>query len=123
MTFEALVEFDDIFEMLETVRQYSLRPKETLISLNSVDGSVMGYCTAHLEHASIEWTISTKVAKNSARARGTKEGVRIAELLANAVGRKQLLQELRAGELEYGIAHQPEPPAPPKPRQATIPGL
>jgi len=123
MTSEVMVEFDDIFEMLETVRQYSLRPKETLISLNSVNGSVMGYCTAHLEHTSIEWTISTKVAKSSARARGTKEGVRIAELLANAVGRKQLLQELRAGELEYGIARTPEPPAPPKPRQVTIPGL
>lgn len=124
MTFdEVTVDYSDIFELLEAVRQYELRPKESIILLNSVKGSVLGYVTAHPEYPSIEWAIPTKSALNSARARGTREGVRIRELLGNSLGRKQILKELRDGSLEYGIMRMPEPVGPPKPKQMTIPGL
>ena len=123
---EEPVEYTNIFELLEAVRQYELRPKEAIIPLNSVNGSVLGYATAHPEFRSVEWAITRRAAKNTAAARGTRESLRIRDLLANSVGRKQLLQELREGTLEYGIAHHPEPPAAtskPAPRQRTIPGL
>lgn len=120
---EDAVEFDNIFELLESVRQYELRPKEAIIPLNSQNGSVLGYATAHPEFRSVEWSMPTRLAKITARDRGTREASRIQEMLSTYVGRKQILQELREGSLEYGIYRPPAPPAEPKPTQCTIPGF
>jgi hypothetical protein len=123
------MEYQDLFELLEAVRQYESRPKESLILLNSVDGSRVGYVTAHTEHPSLEWSISRRSAKTSALARGTREALRIRELLGTSLGRKQILHELREGSLEYGISRGPwEPvdvaPGPAAgPHQCLIPGL
>lgn len=121
--------FSDIYELLETVRQYKLRPRERLVVTTSVTGSVMGYATADNGEPSIEWDIELRAAKETALARGTKEGERIRELLSSYMGRKQLLEELREGTLEYGLARAPEPEAQSEPepeqgpRQCFIPGL
>lgn len=140
-----MTEFADIYDLLETVRAYELRPKEHLIPLNSVLGTEVGFMTADSDFPSISWAMSARQAKLTALARGTKEGRRIRELLSSHAGRRQLLEELRAGTLEYGVApyspfarqgFQPvssedveclrETPAPLKtsaPKQCTIPGL
>lgn len=119
------MEFDDIFELLEAVRLYRLVGKETLINFNSTTGSVLGYTTADSEARANTWTIATRRAKESARNRGTKEGERIRELLSSYVGRRQLLEELRSGTLEYGIARPPKVVETEQltPKQCTIPGL
>jgi len=103
-----VTDYEDVFELLEDVRGYNLRPKESIIPLNSVDGTVIGFVTAHTEYSSIEWRIPMRLAKATALARGSKEGVRIRDLLCNNVGRKQLLQELRDGDLNYGVAQRKE---------------
>lgn len=115
------MEYDNIFELLEAVRTYVLRPKEHLIPCTSVTGSALGYTTASETFPAIEWTIAARAAKRSAQERGTREGQRIQELFVSHMGRRQLLQELRAGELEYGIARTPEPPQEPGPRQLLLP--
>lgn len=129
------MEFHDIYELLETVREYKLRPKERLAVALSVTGTTIGFTTADSDFPSLSWTMGTRQAKLSALARGTKEGNRIRELLSSHVGRKQLLEELRAGTLEYGMARPPPPPQPEPepeeleepeptgPRQCLIPGL
>jgi hypothetical protein len=98
------MDFDDIYELLETVRQYKLRPREHLVLVNSMTGSVAGFATADNDEPSIEWSMDLRLAKETALARGTKEGERIRELLGSYMGRKQLLDELRRGTLEYGLA-------------------
>ncbi len=132
------MEFDDIFELLESVRLYKLRGKECLIPTMSVTGAVIGYSTADGDFPAVTWSITVRAAKATALARGTREAQRIRELLASYMGRKQLLGELRAGTLEYGVARHaepleapikapepaPEPPqalAPEGPRQALLP--
>lgn len=123
------MEFDDLFELLESVRLYRLRTNETLVCTNSVTGTVIGYATADSSFPSVTWTIPLARAKESSLARGTKEARRIRELVGSYMGRKQLLEELRRGELEYGIARAPAPlPEPEKPVEAgpvqcLIPGL
>jgi hypothetical protein len=103
------MEFDDIYELLESVRLYRLRTNETLVCTNSVTGVVIGYATADSGFPSVEWTIPLARAKDSALARGTKEARRIRELIGSYMGRRQLLEELRQGTLEYGIARVPAP--------------
>lgn len=112
--------FLDIFELLESVRQHELRPRECLIPLNSVDGTTIGYATADSNGPSLIWTIGTRTAKASALARGTKEARRIRELLCSHMGRRQILDELRSGTLEYGVA---KVAAAIGPKQLMIPGL
>jgi hypothetical protein len=102
------MEFDDIFELLESLRLYRLRAKECLIPTMSVTNTAMGFATADGDYPSVTWTIPTKVAKATALARGTRESARIHELLGSYMGRKQLLEELRAGTLEYGVARHAE---------------
>jgi len=106
------MEFDDIYELLEAVRTYKLRPKERLIPVNSVTGTVIGYATADSEFESIEWTIPLARAKDTALARGTKEARYIRELLGSYMGRKQLLDELSKGTLEYGFVRRDGSEAP-----------
>lgn len=124
-----MAHFEDLFEMFEDVRQYQLRPKERLIPIMSVTGVTVGYSTADSDHPAIQWTINLRKAKAVAQARGTKESRRIRELFASHMGRKQLLDELRAGDLDYGYAAPPqEEPEPqevqePQPTQLKIPGL
>lgn len=118
------MEFDNLFELLEAVRTYVLRPKEHLIPSTSVTGSILGYTTADSAFPANEWTISAQAAKRSAQGRGTREAQRIGELFVSHMGRRQLLQELRAGELEYGIGRSPDPILPPQepgPRQLLLP--
>lgn len=132
--------FEDIYEMLESLRGYRLRAKECLIQVGSCDGLTFGYYTADSEFRSVSWTISLRSAKETALARGTKEAHHIRELLSSFMGRYQLLQELREGTLEYGIAKPSRlVPALPKehlasptgecyqarilPKQCSIPGL
>ncbi len=123
------MDFDNIFELLESVRLYQLRTRESLIPTTSVTGTTWGYATADSAFPSITWTISARTARESARARGTKEARRIQELLVSHMGRRQLLEELREGRLEYGIARRAEPlaalpeppPAPSGPRQLHLP--
>jgi hypothetical protein len=106
------MEFDNLFELLESVRMYPLRTKEQLIPFTSVTGTVLGYTTADSAFQSVTWTISAHAAKRTARERGTREAQRIQELFVSHMGRRQLLVELRAGELEYGIYRAPEPEEP-----------
>jgi hypothetical protein len=123
------MDFDDIFELLESVRLYRLRAKERLVPIMSVTGSHFGYATADSDFPSVTWTILAHRAKTTAVARGTKEARHIRELLATHMGRKQLLEELRSGTLEYGVSRAsvpveapPEPaPAPQGPRQVLLP--
>lgn len=103
-----MTDYEDVFELLEAVREYELRPKESILPLNSVDGTVVGYVTAHTEHRSIEWRIPMRLAKATALARGSQEGARIRDLFCNYTGRKQLLVELLSGTLEYGIPQRKE---------------
>lgn len=103
------MDFDDIFELLEAVRLYRLRPKERIIPTMSITGLYVGYATADSDFPSVTWTILVQKAKATAVARGTKEARHIRELLASHMGRKQLLEELRAGTLEYGVARAPAP--------------
>lgn len=114
------MDFEDIYELLESVRMYRLRAKERIIPTMSVTGAFIGYATADGDFPSVTWTIPVRAAKASASARGTRESVRIRELLASYMGRRQLLEELRTGTLEYGVARTltpveapPEPSAPP----------
>ena len=118
------MDFENLFELLEAVRTYQLRPKEHLVPLTNVTGSVLGYSTADSAFPSVEWTIPAQLAKKSAQERGTREAQRIQMLFVSHMGRRQLLQELRAGELEYGITRTPEPvltPLEPGPRQLQLP--
>ncbi len=120
------MEFDNLFELLESVRMYPLRTKEYLISVTSVTGSTLGYATADSAFQSVTWTISARLAKKSAQERGTREARRIQELFVSHMGRRQLLEELRAGELEYGIARIQEAAEPTQepdngPRQLQLP--
>lgn len=119
-----MTEYSDIFELLESVRTHKLRPRESLVPVNSVTGLVIGYATADGD-SSVSWTMGLRQAKESATARGTKEVAHIIELLSSYVGRKQLLEELRSGALEYGIARPPGPveAQPAGPVQCFIPGL
>ena len=105
--------FDDIYEMLESVRAYDLRVGECLIQVGSCDGLTFSYATASKEFKSVSWTMALRLAKSTAlaRARGTKEAQHIRELLSSFMGRSQLLRELREGTLHYGIAAPPRPPA------------
>lgn len=113
------MEFDNIFELLESVRTYELRSRESLVPLTNVTGTSWGYSTADSAFPALTWTIPARVAKQTALARGTREGLRIHELLVSHMGRRQLLEELREGRLEYGIARRVEPQAPPpKPTEA-----
>ena len=98
------MDFDDIYELLESVRTYRLRTKECLVPTMSVTGATIGYATADSEFPSVTWSITARAAKTTALARGTKEAQHIRDLLASYMGRRQLLEELRAGTLEYGIA-------------------
>jgi len=119
------MEFDDIFELLEAVRSHQLGPKETILVMNSITGSTLGYVVSDRPQPPC-WVMPARLAKQTANARGTREAVRIRELLGSHMGRKQLLEELRAGTLEYGIARPPpvsEPQPDPGPQQCTIPGL
>lgn len=123
-----MAQFEDLFEMFEDVRQYQLRPKERLIPIMSVTGVTAGYSTADSDYKAIEWVINLRKAKAVAQARGTKESRRIRELFASHMGRKQLLDELRAGDLDYGMASAPieetEPEVQePQLTQLKIPGL
>lgn len=116
------MEFDDIFELLESVRLYRLRSKECLVVLPSTTGVDLGFATADGDFPSVTWTMPVRKAKATALARGTREASRIRELLASAAGRKQLLDELRAGSLEYGISRPPvhvEAPEKPSPQQGS----
>ena len=97
------MEYQDIFELLEAVRTYELRPKESIIPFLSLTGDVVGYATADGGYVSEAWTIGIREAKQSALDRGTKEARHVRELLSSHMGRKQLLQELRTGTLEYGV--------------------
>jgi hypothetical protein len=119
------MEYENLFELLEAVRTYQLRPKEQLIPTTSVTGSILGYTTASSAFPSVEWTISARAAKRSTQERGTREAQRIQDLFVSHMGRRQLLQELLVGELEYGISRTPEPvllPQDPKgPRQLELP--
>ncbi len=101
--------FENIYELLEAVRAYRLRSKESLIQVCSPTGTTFGYFTADSAFPSISWTIDLSVAKATALARGTKESLYIRELLTSFMGRRQLLQELREGTLDYGIAAPPRP--------------
>lgn len=118
------MEFEDIYELLESVRMYRLRAKESLVPSMSVTGTLIGYATADSDFPSVTWTIPLRVAKASAVARGTREAQRIRELLASYMGRRQLLEELRAGTLEYGYARPPAPveapPELPAPRSGPV---
>lgn len=118
-----MTHFEDLFELFEDVRQYKLRPKERLIPVMSVTGTTVGYSTADSDFPALQWTIDLRRAKQMAQARGTKESRRIRELFSSHMGRKQLLDELREGALEYGVARPPQEEAPPSPLQHTIPGL
>lgn len=120
--------FDDIFDLLESVREYRRQPKERLQPTGSVTGTLIGYATADGDGPSTLWLIPTKVAKATASARGTREAERIRGLLSSYMGRRQLLEELLSGDLSYGVARQPEPvvtivEAPAGPRQHLLPGL
>lgn len=106
------MEFEDVYELFEAVRTYKLRPKECLITVNSVTGVTIGYATADSAFESIEWTMPLALAKETALARGTKEARYIRELLGSYMGRKQLLDELRRGTLEYGFVRRDGPEAP-----------
>jgi hypothetical protein len=132
--------FENIYELLEAVRTYHLRSKESLIQVCSPTGTTFGYFTADSAFPSISWTIDLSVAKATALARGTRESLHVRELLSSFMGRRQLLIELREGVLDYGVAATPRPPvgvieiAPPLPagdpfsipgelKQCLIPGL
>jgi hypothetical protein len=123
------MDFDDIYELLESVRMYRLRTKERLVPTMSVTGASIGYATADSDFPSVTWTITARAAKATALARGTREAQHIRGLLASYMGRRQLLEELRAGTLEYGITRAPvpeealpEPPeAPSGPNQLQLP--
>lgn len=119
------MDFEDVYEMLEAVRQHPLTGRERIIPLNSVNGTRVGYTTADGEQQAVTWTIGAKTAKASAIARGSRESQRIRELLGSYMGRRQLLDELRAGTLDYGLAQMPieHQDAPHGPRQCLIPGL
>lgn len=126
-------QFEDIYELLESVRAHELRPKESLVPLNSRYGTVIGYTVADTEGATDTWSIPIKLAKASALARGTRESVQIADLLTSYMGRKQLLEQLRDGTLDYGISKMANPPSDAPsfeetskvfvPRQCFLPGL
>jgi len=127
-----MTEFDNIYELLESVRLYRLRTKECLIPVDSATGQMIGYTTADSDFPSVVWNIPVKLAKETALARGTKEAGYIRDLLSSYMGRKQLLEELRKGTLEYGFARsmpvlQVEPESEPEPVagpvQCFIPGL
>jgi hypothetical protein len=102
--------FEDIYELLEAVRAYRLRSKESLIQVCSTTGLTFGYYTADSDFPTISWTIDLNVAKATALARGTRESLHIRELLSSFMGRRQLLIELREGILDYGVAATPRPP-------------
>lgn len=108
------MQYDDIFEMLEAVRAYQLRPRECLIPTGSVTGTIIGYTTADSDEVAIRWTIEAKRAKAQATARGDE---RLRSLLASHMGRKELLAELRKGTLVLASPLEPEQAAP-EPEQA-----
>lgn len=118
-----MTHFEDLFELFEDVRQYKLRSKECLIPISCTDMRSVGYSTADGGHQAIKWTIDLRRAKQSAQARGTKESRRIRELFSSYMGRKQLLDELREGTLEYGMAAPPIEEKAPGLTQLYIPGL
>lgn len=120
--------FDNIFDLLEAVREYRCQSRESLQPTGSVTGTLIGYMTADSTGPATTWLIPLKDAKASAIARGTREAERIRSLLTSFMGRKQLLEELLSGDLSYGVARQYEPvvtivAAPTGPRQHLIPGL
>lgn len=120
--------FDNIFDLLESVREYRCQPKESLQPTGSVTGTHIGYVTADSVGPATTWLIPLKVAKATATARGTREADRIRSLLSSYMGRKQLLEELLSGDLSYGVVRQYEPvvtivEVPKGPRQHLIPGL
>lgn len=120
--------FTDIFDLLESVREYRLQPRERLQPTGSVTGTLIGYTTADGEAPSTAWLIPVRLAKETASARGTREAERIRGLLSSYMGRKQLLEELRSGDLSYGVSRVAEPvvtvvEAPAGPQQLLIPGL
>jgi hypothetical protein len=94
---------DNIFELLEAVRQHKLETRECFLPINSVKDRDVGFTTADGDGPAVTWTMPTKLAKESAIERGTPEARRIKDLLGNHMGRIQLLTELRAGTLDYGI--------------------
>lgn len=97
------LKYDNIFELLEAVRQHRLGPKECFLPINSVKDRDVGFTTADGDGPATTWVMLTKVAKENALERGTPEARRIRDLLGNHMGRIQLLTELRAGTLDYGI--------------------
>lgn len=120
--------FDNIFDLLESVREYRCQSKESLQPTGSVTGTHIGYVTADSAGPATTWLIPLKAAKASAMARGTREAEHIRSLLTSFMGRKQLLEELLGGDLSYGVARQHEPvvtivEVPLGPRQHLIPGL
>jgi len=90
-------EYDDLFEMLVAVKEYSLRRGERLIPTNSVKGTHVGFCTADGAFPSVSWTISVRVLK--AYEKGTEWEQDICERLKFFHTRKDFLSDLRRGRI------------------------
>ncbi len=116
------MDFEDIFELLEAVRAYELRPGEAIIPLNHVTGIELGYVTADGPDPATLWKMGTKKAKASASARDTREGRRVRELLGSYMGRKELLERARKGSLQYAasVPQEESPVADPVPQEDSL---
>lgn len=113
------MEFDTLYELLVAVRAHKLEAGESLIPLDHVTGSEVGYVVADSKAGPApSWRISRKKALATAGARN-KVGYHIRELVSSFMGRKQLIGELKKLDLEALL----EVPVEEPPKQLEFPGF
>lgn len=92
--------FEDIFEMLESVRTHKLGPGETIQPTNSAKGAYLGFATADTRGPATRWTISVEDLKRSCEARTSDEAYEVLRRMRSFQERRILLMDLRSGKLE-----------------------
>lgn len=93
------MEYEDVFELLESVRTHELGPKEVLIPSCSERGTHVGFCTADGNAPSTRWTISTANLKKSCEGRTSEEAQNVYGRMRFFHLRKSLVEDLRSGTL------------------------
>lgn len=103
-----LIEFEDIFELLETVRTHKLGKGECIMPANSVRSTHVGYLVADSKGPATRWTISVADLKASCSARTSAESQDIFTKMRAYQERRKLMEDLRSGKLELEERPHPE---------------
>lgn len=117
-----LIEYEDVFELLEVVRTHKLGKDEHIQPLNSVRSTHVGYVVADSKGPATRWTISVADLKRSCDARTSDEAKEIRTKMRSYQERRKLMVDLRSGKLElegrpYPDGVVPEEPPEPAPEE------